>query len=117
MKNRRRTKLLAKIFGVIIVALILASYGLYQSRNLRAGPEIIIEKPKNGELVNTSVAEVTGVAKNITFISLNDQPIFVDESGRFSEKLLLSYGYNILKLSAKDKFGKIVEKRLELVYK
>jgi len=96
---------------------LIIGYSLYQSRNLRSGPQLNIVSPINGALSTTSTTQIQGVAKNITSISLNDRPIFVDEDGNFSENLLLSYGYNIIGISAKDKFGRSVSKRLELVYK
>ena len=48
---------------------------------------------------------------------MNDRPIYIDEAGAFSERLLLSEGYNILKVSAWDKFNKKTEKLIEVVYK
>ena len=67
-------------------------------------------------MLTESLIDVAGIATNISAISLNDRPIFIDESGAFSEKLMLYPGYNIIKLRAEDKFGSTVENDLELVY-
>ena len=48
---------------------------------------------------------------------MNDRQMFTDEEGEFSEKLLLSYGYNIITVKAKDRFGRETKKTLELIYK
>ena len=61
--------------------------------------------------------KIAGAAKNIKSISLDDRPIFIDEAGSFSEKLLLSNGYNVIKISAWDKFNKKTDKLIEVVYK
>ena len=109
-----------KIFTLSIVAVFLAllgGYAYFQSLNFLAGPTISIDTPKNGETFSNALVSVAGIAKNISFISLNDRPIFVDASGNFSEKTILMDGYNVIKLSAKDRFGKTVEKRLEVVLK
>jgi hypothetical protein len=47
---------------------------------------------------------------------LNGRPIFIDLEGRFFEKLLLSPGYNIIELTAKDTQGRAIEKHLEIMY-
>lgn len=92
-------------------------YAFYKSKDLIGGPTITINEPKNGSSVSEQLVKVAGVAKNINKIFLDDRPIYIDESGSFNERLLLSKGYNIVKISAWDKFGKKTEKTLELVYK
>ena len=81
------------------------------------GPIITIHTPENGSTLTESLVTIKGVAENISHISLNDRSIFIDEEGRFQEKLLLSYGYNIMTIKAEDKFGRKTEEILELVYK
>ena len=48
---------------------------------------------------------------------MNDRKIFIDQQGNFKEKILLSYGYNIITMKANDKFGRNTKKKLELIYK
>ncbi|NQV93192.1 hypothetical protein HQ403_01705 [Candidatus Kaiserbacteria bacterium] len=85
-------------------------------QSLVTGPVISISEPKDGVVVTSSRTEVYGTTKNISSISLNDREIFIDESGAFKEKLLLSPGYNIITVRAEDKFGRKTENVLELVY-
>jgi hypothetical protein len=99
-----------------LVILVIGGYSLFQARKLIEGPEISIISPLNGATVMDSLVDITGVAKNINEISVNDRPILIDEQGNFKEKLLLYPGYNIIKLRAKDKFGKEVEKEIQNVY-
>ena len=40
-----------------------------------------------------------------------------DEKGNFEEKLLLSYGYNIMTIEGWDKFGRETKETIEMVYK
>src|SRR3989344_7814887 len=115
MKND--PKLIIKISIIIITVLCIGGYALYESRNLMEGPKITILEPKNGSTIKNQLATIKGETKNISYISLNDRQIFVDEQGIFQEKLLLSDGYNIIKLHVKDKFGREVEKMIELIYK
>ncbi len=97
------------IAGIIILIVLLGFYVLYQSRDVIVGPSIELLYPESGAVLADPYIIVHGQTENISFISLNDLPISVDEEGRFSEALLLAPGYNILKLSARDRFGKETE--------
>jgi hypothetical protein len=97
------------IAGIVTIVLTLGFYILYQSWNVIEGPEITLAFPEDGAVLLDPYIEVVGVAENISFISLNDLPISIDERGNFSEMMLLAPGYNILKLYARDRFGKETE--------
>ena len=115
--NRRKLKLSLKILTGSLFLFLILGYSLYQSRNLLMGPVITINEPKNGSTTEEQMIKIAGAAKNIKSISLDDRPIFIDEAGSFSEKLLLSNGYNVIKISAWDKFNKKTDKLIEVVYK
>ena len=97
--------------------LIIATYSLFQAQKLIKGPIIEIYSPKNGSTYSQTLIEIEGRAKNIAYLNMNDRPIFTDKTGYFKEKFLLSPGYNVIKLDAKDKFKKYTEKRLEIILK
>ncbi len=103
------------LFSLLILSVL--GYSLFQAQKLISGPKIIIDSPQNGATASSPFIEITGRAQNASYIRLNGKQIFTDISGKFSEKLLLSPGYNILLLDAKDKFGKTVSKKLELILK
>lgn len=114
--NRNATSLLQTsligLFGLIIVG-----YSLFQAQKLIRGPIIDIYTPQNGATYNQTLIEIEGRAQNVAYLNLNDRKIFTDKNGYFKEKLLLSPGYNIIKLDARDKFKKYTEKKLELILK
>jgi hypothetical protein len=93
---------------IIITAFfaILALYVLFQSRNLILGPRLEITSPKVNETLAGPVIEVDGSASNVSFITLNDHQIYVDDSGQFKESLLPSPGLVILRLVGRDRFGR-----------
>ncbi|MEK7071197.1 MAG: hypothetical protein AAB966_05285 [Patescibacteria group bacterium] len=115
--NRRRIKLSLKIFAGLLFLLLILGYSFYQSRNLFIGPVITVTEPKNGSTAEEQLIKIAGTTKNIKKISLDDRPIYIDETGAFSEELLLSEGYNIIKISAWDKFNKKTEKIIEIFYR
>lgn len=115
--NRRKLKLNLKILAGSVFLLMIFGYSFYQSRNIFTGPMITVNEPENGSTVSEQMIKISGIVKNIKKISLNDRFIYIDEAGAFNEKLLLSDGYNIIKISAWDKFDKKTEKLIEVVYK
>lgn len=106
-----------RLFLIITSVILIVFYGIFNARNLIAGPMVEIFSPviDTETLENTLI--VKGVAKNITFISINEKPIFVDKEGLFEEKLLLSPGSNIIQIKAKDRFKKEVVKAIKIYYK
>ncbi len=114
--NRNALSVL-KTTSLSIFFLIIISYALFQASKIIIGPTIKIYSPENGMTFNQSLIEIEGVAKNISYINLNDRAIFTDKNGYFKEKFLLSPGYNVIKLDAMDKFKNKTEKVIEVVLK
>jgi len=117
MTDRHGTRKFLKIIIISIILLCLFGYTAYEIQRVVFGPKIEILSPKNGSLASSSLVEVSGIAKNINEISLDDRKIFIDEQGNFKEELLLSYGYNTITIKASDKFGRSTEKIIEVIYK
>ena len=108
------------IAGIVIISIIVIGIGLYaylQSREYLRGPVIAISEPENGISFAAPLITIAGRAENAAFLTLNGRQIFTDEQGSFRERLLLQEGYNILAIDAKDRFGRIARKTLELVHK
>ncbi|PIR57926.1 MAG: hypothetical protein COU71_01460 [Parcubacteria group bacterium CG10_big_fil_rev_8_21_14_0_10_38_31] len=112
-----KDKIIIKIIIGFILFTIVAGYSYYEVRDFLAGPKIEIISPKNGVIINKSLIEIHGTAKNISKLFLNDKQIFTDEEGIFSEELLLSLGYNIIEFKAEDRFEREVKQTLEIIYK
>ena len=108
-----------KTIGLVLcigLAGILGLYVLFQAKNLIIGPTITITEPQDGATIPFHVVTISGIARNISEITLNDSPIFIDTKGVFSEKLIVEPGYSIIKVSAKDRFGRKITKLLRIVY-
>ncbi|TSC61250.1 MAG: Xre-like protein DNA-binding protein [Parcubacteria group bacterium Gr01-1014_107] len=106
-----------KTLGLTLAILTVVGYAFFEARGVIAGPIIEVTEPKNGKSFHESLITIKGYTRNISFISLNDNPITVDEEGNFIEKLLLSPGYNIIKLKVVDRFGREKVSFLELLFK
>ncbi len=108
-------KILSVGSGLLIV-LIIVFYAYYQSRSIIAGPIIVLSEPENNTTSKTALIVVRGVATHAKELTLQGRQIFIDLEGRFAEQLLLSPGYNIIELTARDTSGRQIVKNLELVY-
>ncbi len=117
MTDRRRVKGMVKVIISLLVIAIIVGYGIYRAKTLAEGPKITVIEPRDGSLSAASLITVSGTAKNISFLNLNGSQIFTDEAGAFSEKILLANGYNVITLSASDRFGRKTEKSLQIMYK
>ena len=108
------------VLGFGFVLLVILGIGIYayrQSIEYIRGPQILINEPKDGSAFIHAPILISGNAQNTSQITLNDSPISIDSRGNFNQKILLMPGYNIITIRAQDRFGKKVQKTLELVYK
>jgi len=105
----------AKLILIFLIVLFLGIYFLYQARGFLLGPEIIVDSPRAGEITHDSYLSVKGQAFNIASLSMNGRQIFTDERGIFNEDLLLARGYNIIEITAADKFGRISKEKREVI--
>lgn len=115
--EREKTKNILKWTGIILAILIIGGYSIFQAQKLIQGPQIAIHSPPDGSVSDVSLIEITGETKNLTKFQMNDRDIFKNEEGKFKEKFLLSYGYNMIRFDGWDKFGRQTEKTLEIIYR
>jgi hypothetical protein len=107
-----------KFTTFLIALVIIVGYGVFNSRIFIKGPQLTITSPSSGDTFTDSpLVYITGNANNIAFIDINGRNINTDEDGYFKEAVLLYPGYNVTIISAKDKFERKTERRLELIYK
>lgn len=101
---------------IIILLLVVSAYAFIETRKMISGPSIEVSYPPNGETITESPVSISGIAQNVSALSLNDRPVYVDGEGRFSEAVALLPGYNILSFKGEDRFGKKTETTLEVVF-
>ena len=116
MINRDGTQKLLKIALFTGVTLIVLLYIYTASKDYLNGPRINLTYPENGSTIATSTVIIKGQVLHIQDVTINGRPIQIDTQGNFTEPLLLFPGYNVAVISAKDRFKRITEYKLELVY-
>ncbi len=98
----RLLKILAAIIGVAIII----GYAAWRSFNYVQGPHIDIFEPVNGSSILKTTVIIRGQAVRINNMTLNGQPIAIDESGNFAEAVIIFPGINRLTLAGQDQFGR-----------
>ncbi len=114
---RHDIKRTLKITTLILTITCIGLYGFYQSRFLLQGPLVSIWNPEDGSSVSSSILDIQGEAKNISYITLDGRQIFVNEQGIFKEKILLAQGINAITVEAQDKFGRKTQNTINLFLK
>jgi len=102
---------------LISLFVLLTFYSTFQARDFILGPQIWIDSPKNGQEVESSLVIMEGRSRNIAWISLNGRQIFTDETGKWSEKLIVSSGVSIMTVEARDHFGRVTTRSAQIVLK
>ncbi len=117
MAPRRLPTFALKYLAAIIFFIAVAGYAAYQVSGLVHKPQVIIEYPTDGAASGAELVIIRGRADSLIKLTANGEPLMFDEDGAFETKLLLAPGYNIIRFSGADRFGRIIEKKLQLIYK
>lgn len=91
---------------MLTLFIMLVGYGLFEARRIIAGPTIVITSPKNGSATSTQALVITGIAHNISFLTIDDKPAYTDGAGNFSLTLSPPTGYTVVTVAATDRFGR-----------
>lgn len=97
--------------GFIVVGL---GYGGFEARRLVAGPQVEVLSPATGSATSSSHLLLTGVAHNISFLTVNGQQAYTDESGRFALLVAPSPGYAAFEVAGTDRFGRRTSKEVHI---
>ncbi len=102
--------------GTLVLAITCGlGYGVWQGRFLIEGPEITIDNPP-AQVQNDRTVTLTGVASNATKLYLNGRPIVTDQSGVFTEAVVLENGHTIVGLDAHDRYGRVTRWEQSMVF-
>ncbi|MSR70546.1 hypothetical protein EXS62_00695 [Candidatus Kaiserbacteria bacterium] len=99
---------------LILAAVLIMGYGLFEARRLISGPEITIDSPVDGSATSTSAVTIAGTAQNIAFLTINDAPAYTDEAGKFVYRYSPPAGYTVVTVAATDRFGRRASKSVSI---
>ncbi len=96
------------LFATLFI--LIAIYGVFQARKLIEGPIVVVVTPEDGSTVALGVVRISGMVKNISFLTINDKRAFTDEHGNFAETISPAIGYTVIVVAVVDRFGRKVHK-------
>lgn len=102
-----------KIFTGLIFLVLIVGVFFYFYREVgkfSEDPRLVILQPTNNISLDKSSVEVIGVTDKENKITINDQPVLVNDKGEFKETLGLQNGVNQITVKAINKFEKYSER-------
>ncbi len=94
-----------KVF-LILIAVIILSYSLFKVFPFFVGPSIVIDYPKNGDTVSGDTFVVSGTISHAQKANILGRPIEQNTSGKFSETVVFTLPYTIVRVDASDSWGR-----------
>lgn len=94
---------------LFIFILFLIGVGCYFWREicfLIKPPELEVSQPPADITVNQENFEIMGKINNSAYLTINGSEIYIDKEGNFKKEISLKNGLNIIKIEAKNRFGK-----------
>ncbi len=93
--------------GILLPALAIVAYLLWQTSSLVRAPEIVILSPADGSAVQTALLPVWGyVSKDDVTVVVNGNTIVIDESLQFATQVDLTRGLNVITIQAKRRYSR-----------
>ena len=108
-------KLIIRILTILGI-LIVVGYSFFALKDVLRGPRIEIATPESGYATTTPLIVVAGRVLRGNLFFINNATTTIDLDGNFDDRLLLSSGYNIMTLEARDRYGRIDTETVEITY-
>ncbi|OQY44177.1 MAG: hypothetical protein B6242_13245 [Anaerolineaceae bacterium 4572_78] len=70
-------------------------------------PELVLNEPYNDAWLNDAVLDISGVAPNAESVTINNQPVNLQEDGTFQHEYILQEGDNTLRIQATNDVGNV----------
>ena len=109
------TPKMASVFFSLLIGLIGFGYFYLEVDSFSREPKLIIESPISNSAVDASSIEVVGKTDFENKITINNEPVFVNQEGQFKEKVGLQKGDNEIIIEAFNKFDNSTQKTVHVV--
>jgi len=99
------------IASAVVLIVIGGFFYIYrQIGRFAAVPRLVVTKPSEGENVEGNSIEIAGFTDKDAKLTINEQPIVVNDNGDFKENVLLQKGINAITISSVNRFEKSTAK-------
>ena len=94
------------IIGTSVIVLIVLSYLGYQYLRFVSPPGLTVESPKENQIVSGNSVQVFGTTDSDVKITVNNQPVLVDQDGKFSTNIGIADTTKEVDIVATSRSGK-----------
>jgi len=103
--------------GVFLIVSAAVFYLMFQYMRFNSPPELVIDTPKEGEIIVQRVVKVSGKTDSGSSVVVNNQPAFVDDEGNFETEVEVSPDTDKINVRAVSRSGKAVsaERNIDVV--
>jgi hypothetical protein len=108
---------LKKTFNVFLILGLFLFIGIYTALNTKflvRGVALEIYGIEDGKVYEVGYLDIEGNARRSVQLLINGRDVSVSQDGDFHDVLVLLPGYNIITVTAEDRFGKITKKTFEV---
>jgi len=104
------------IIAVFAAVIILGGFSYLYSQigRFAAIPRLIISSPAENESISGNFVAISGFTDEDAKLTINNQPVMVNDKGEFKEDILLQSGVNTITISAVNRFNKEVSKTVNI---
>lgn len=100
---------------LVLLFVFIAGYTVFNTKLIIRGVNLVVLGIENGESYKKGSLDITGNANKARHLLVNGRELNITQEGDFSDTLVLLPGYNIITVSAEDRFGKITKKTFEVI--
>lgn len=104
MKKIGNNICIQKITIGTVITLVLALV-VYNMRDMVFGTPLQVVTAQDGATLEDTFLPLTGMARHARELLINGRTVAIDRSGKFTDAIILSPGYNIVEVALKDRFG------------
>lgn len=94
------------IIGTAAITIVILGYLIFQYIRFISPPFLSVESPKEGQQVSIGTILVFGNTDTDTKVTVNNQPVIVDENGKFSTSLEVSADTSEVTITSSSRSGK-----------
>lgn len=108
---------LAKAVVWLALALALVLFLVLEVRKIFSPPFLEILQPPNDFITAERRLDIVGQSEKEAQIAINNKNVFVDDAGEFTAGVDLQKGYNLIKITARKRYGRVQEKEIRVLLK
>ena len=106
-----------KVFAVSLIVLAVIGGFIYLYKEIgrfASTPRLVITQPTGDQSIEGNSITVVGFTDRDSKLTINDQPVLVDDDGKFKENILLQEGVNTITITAVNRFDKKASETLNV---